>query len=488
MDNSDSFFDGRMLIDGQMLASESGAWLDSIDPADESVIGRMPLGSAADMNAAVAAAKRAQIGWARTSIPDRVARLNKLADAIEKSAAKIARLEARDTGNLLGPMHKDVLSAAERIRFAAGYGYEVKGFSVPGVGNNLHFTTRVPYGVVGRIVAFNHPFGFAAARISSVLISGNTMVIKPSEQSPLSASLLGELCAEHLPAGVVNIVTGGRETGEALVRHPDVKRIAFIGSVPAGRAIQKAAAETAVKHVSLELGGKNPLIAFPDVDLHRVADAAVAGMNFSWQGQSCGSTSRLLLHKDIYQEVTALVLERVARIKLGHPLDASSSMGPINSLGHYRKVMSYIELGPQEGAELIAGGKRPEGRQFEKGYWVMPTVFRDVRPEMRLAREEVFGPVLSIMRFDTEEQAIDIANSVEFGLTAAVWSRDIDRALRVAAAVQAGYVWVNGVGTHYRNMPYGGMKNSGVGREEGLADILGYTEEKSVNILVSDAS
>lgn len=488
MNDDDKFFDGRMLIGGRMVDSESGAWLESVDPADESVIGRMPLGTAADMNAAVAAAKRAQPGWARTPIGERVNCLNRLADAIVKDAPRIARLEARDTGNLLSPMHKDVLGAAERIRFAAGYGYEIKGFTVPGAGNNIHLTTRVPYGVVGRIVAFNHPFAFAAARIASVLISGNSMVIKPSEQSPLSASLLGELCAEHLPHGVVNIVTGGRDTGEALVRHPDVKRIAFIGSVPAGRAIQKAAAESAVKHVSLELGGKNPLIAFPESDLRRVADAVVAGMNFSWQGQSCGSTSRVLLHEDIYEEVTALILERVSRIKVGHPLAADTGMGPINSQAHYKKVCSYIDIGLEEGAKLLTGGRRPQGVQFEKGFWVAPTVFGDVTPQMRLAREEVFGPVLSLMRFKTEAQAIEIANSVEFGLTAAIWSSDIDRALRVAAAVQSGYVWVNGVGAHYRNMPYGGMKNSGTGREEGLADILGYTEEKSINILVSGAS
>ena len=345
-------------------------------------------------------------------------------------------------------------------------------------------TLRQPYGVVGRIIPFNHPLGFAASRIAPALVTGNTIVIKPSEQSPLSASLLGELCAEHLPPGTVNIVTGGRETGEALVRHPRVKRIAFIGSAATGMAIQRAAAEVAVKHVTLELGGKNPLIVWPDADLDKAVAAAVSGMNFGWQGQSCGSTSRLMLHEDIHDVFVERLLERVRRMRVGHPLSEGVTMGPINSRAQYEKVLSYIDLGRAEGASLVHGGKRPEGDGFERGFWVEPTVFTGVTMAMRLAREEIFGPVLAILKWGDEDDVIAQANAVDLGLTASIWTRDLNRALHAARNLQAGYIWVNGVGTHFRGVPYGGFKNSGVGREEGLDEMLSYTEVKAVNILL----
>jgi acyl-CoA reductase-like NAD-dependent aldehyde dehydrogenase len=338
--------------------------------------------------------------------------------------------------------------------------------------------------VVGRIIPFNHPIGFAASRIAPVIISGNTMVVKPSEQSPLSASILGEICKAILPPGVVNIVTGARETGEALVRHPRVKRIAFIGQPASGMAIQKAAAETAVKHVTLELGGKNPLIAFEDADLDKVAACAVGGMNFGWQGQSCGSMSRILLHESIHDRVVERILERVRKIKVGHPLDPQTNMGPINNKAQYKKVLSYIDLGRSEGGKLLHGGGIPKGDEFRRGFWVEPTVFGDMNMSMRLAKEEVFGPVMSIFKFRDEAEALAMANAIELGLTAAVWTNDINRALRVAQAVQAGYVWVNGVGQHYRGVPYGGFKNSGIGREEGISELLSYTEEKVINLVI----
>jgi acyl-CoA reductase-like NAD-dependent aldehyde dehydrogenase len=368
------------------------------------------------------------------------------------------------------------------MRFAAGLAYEIKGETVPATPENIHFTLRVPYGVVGRIIPFNHPIGFAASRIAPAIITGNTMVIKPSEQSPLSASILGAICAEILPPGVVNVVTGGRETGDALVRNPKVKRIAFIGSAASGMAIQKAAAETSVKYVTLELGGKNPLVAFPDADLDKVAAASVGGMNFGWQGQSCGSMSRILLQEDIYDTVVEKILDRVRKIKIGHPLDSATNMGPINNKAQFQKVSNYIAIGKQEGAKLLLGGGRPKGDEFEKGYWLEPTVFGDVTPDMRIAKEEIFGPVMSLMKFKTEAEAIEKANAIDLGLTGAVWTQDISRALRVSQAIEAGYVWVNGVGTHFTGVPYGGFKNSGVGREEGLGELLSYTEEKVINL------
>ena len=484
MNLQDNYMTGLMLIDGKMVESEGGAWLESINPADESPLGRVPLGSPADMKAAVTAAQKAFPAWAALTMADRAGYIRKLADAILARTDEFAKLESLDTGNTMGPMKRDVVVAVDRMRFAAGLAYEIKGETIPSTAGNIHLTLRVPYGVTGRIIPFNHPIGFAASRIAPAIIVGNTLVIKPSEQSPLSSSILGELCAEILPPGVVNIVTGGRDTGEALVRDPRVKRIAFIGSVPAGMAIQKAAGETAVKHVSLELGGKNPLVAFEDADPDKVAANAVGGMNFGWQGQSCGSMSRILLHESLYDSVTERILARVKKIKVGHPLDPETKMGPINSKGQYDKVLTYIELGKKEGAKLLTGGRIPQGDAFKRGFWVEPTVFGDVDMSMRIAREEIFGPVMSILRFRTEEEAVAMANDVDYGLTAAVWTNDIGRALRVSQAINAGYIWVNGVGQHFRGVPYGGMKNSGTGREEGLSEILSYTEEKVINLMI----
>ena len=291
------YFTGKMLIGGELVESKDGGWLESINPADETQLGRVPMGTAADMSAAVEAAEKAQPAWAALTIAQRAEYIHKLGDALMARQEEIARIESLDTGNTLGPMKRDVRTAVERMRFAAGLAYEVKGETVPSTPGNIHMTIRTPYGVIGRIIPFNHPIGFAASRIAPAIISGNAIVVKPSEQSPLSSSILGEICKQIMPPGVVNIVTGGRETGETLVRHPRVKRIAFIGQPASGMAIQKAAAETAVKHVTLELGGKNPLIAFADADIEKVAQSAVGGMNFGWQGQSCGSMSRILLHE-----------------------------------------------------------------------------------------------------------------------------------------------------------------------------------------------
>jgi len=326
---------------------------------------------------------------------------------------------------------------------------------------------------------------FATGRTAAALIAGNAVNVKPPETSPLSALILSEIAAQALPPGVFNIVTGtGGAAGAALVRHPAVKRIAFIGSVPTGMAIQRMAAESAVKHVSLELGGKNPMIVFPDVEPVTAADAAVAGMNFAWQGQSCGSTSRVLVHASIYDRVVEALAERVRAIRVGHPLDPESQMGPLNSKGQHEKVVRYVASARREGARLAAGGERPAGREFERGYWIEPTLFVDVQPQMTIAREEIFGPVLSVLKWSQLEQAVTLANDTPMGLTAAILTRDIDLALATARRVRSGYVWINGVGPHYPAMPFGGMKNSGVGREEGIEEMLSYTETKAIHVVL----
>jgi aldehyde dehydrogenase (NAD+)/betaine-aldehyde dehydrogenase len=478
---------GRMLIGGELVESKDGAWLESINPADESPLGRVPMGSAADMAAAVEAAERAQPAWAALSMAQRAGFIHKLGDAILARTEEIARIESLDTGNTIGPMRRDVNTAVDRMRFAAGLAYEIKGETVPATPGNIHMTIRQPYGVVGRIIPFNHPIKFAANALAAPLIAGNCVVLKPPETSPLSATMLGEICREVLPAGVVNIVTGlGLPAGDAIARHPNVKRIAFTGSVPTGRAIQRAAAEGGIKHVTLELGGKNPLIAFPDMDPDTVAKIAVAGMNFAWQGQSCGSTSRLLLHEDLYKPVLERVVERVKSLRLADPLDDNAQMGPINSKRHYERVVSMVQSGVSDGAKLMAGGKRPGGNDFARGYWLEPTVFADVNPDMRIAKEEIFGPVLSVFRWKDEKEALQLANSTEYGLTASIFTNDLKTAFRTAKAVKSGYIWINGASGHFYGTPFGGLKNSGLGREEGIDELLSYTEVKTIHVMLGD--
>ena len=369
------------------------------------------------------------------------------------------------------------------MNYYAGIAHELKGETIPATPDHLHLTLREPYGVVARIVPFNHPLMFAVARTAAALASGNAVIVKPPETSPLSAMLLAEIAAASLPPGLFNIVTGlGRTVGDAIVRHPDIKRIAFIGSVETGRAIQRAAADVCVKNVSLELGGKNPMIVFPDNDPDEIARAAVSGMNFTWQGQSCGSTSRLLVHEDIHDRVLEAVTERVSNLRVGDPMSEESEMGPLNSAGQLRKVMGFIDSGRQEGARLMTGGERPAGEMFRIGNWIRPTVFADVAPTMRIWREEIFGPVLSVTPWRDIDEAMSRANGVDYGLTAAIWTHDIKNALNAARRIRSGHIWINTVGPHYLGVPYGGMKNSGVGREEGIEEMLSYTETKVINI------
>jgi len=476
---------GHMLIGGELVESESGQWLESVNPASEETLGHVPAATAADVNRAVTAAEAAQPAWGALEPKARAKLLRQLAQKLRENTDNILRIEVIDTGNTISKMRADVASAGDTLDYYAGFHSEIKGETIPASAKNLHMTLREPYGVVGRIIPFNHPIKFAANALAAPLMAGNTVVLKPPETSPLSATMLGEICREVLPAGVVNIVTGlGVPAGDALARHPAVKRIAFTGSVPTGRAIQRAAAEGGIKHVTLELGGKNPLIAFPDMDPDKVAQIAVAGMNFAWQGQSCGSTSRLLVHADLYDAVVERVAALVGKLRVGDPMDPNVDMGPLNSRRHFDKVLRYIAEGRRSGARLVAGGERPAGERFQRGFWVQPTVFSDVTPAMTLWKEEIFGPVLSIGRWSTVTEVSALANSTEFGLTAAIWTRDIQQALRMAKVVRAGHVWINGYSRHFLGVPFGGMKNSGIGREEGIEELFSYTETKTINIML----
>lgn len=476
----------RMLIGGQLVESVSGEWSASINPATEEVIGRVPLGGKADVDRAVEAAEAAWPVWASHTPMQRAEILNRFADAIEARSDEILQVEVADTGNTIRPMRIiDVPTAVESLRYYAGLGPDMRGETIPATRDNLHLTIHEPYGVVARIAPFNHPIMFAVARTAAALAAGNAVIVKPPETSPLSAMILAEIARDVLPPGLFNIVTGdGAGAGDAIARHPGIKRIAFIGSPQTGRAIQRAAAEVTVKHISLELGGKNPMIVFPDCDVDKVAAAAVQGMNFSWQGQSCGSLSRLLIHDDIYDAVLARVVERVAAFRVGDPLSEDTDVGPVNSRAHMDRILAHCANADADGARRMIGGGRPKGPDFKRGFWVEPTVYADVTPGLRLWQQEVFGPVLAVGRWSGFDEAIAMANSTEYGLTAAIWTNDITGALRMARQVRSGHIWVNGSSQHFLGVPFGGMRTSGIGREEGRDELFSYTETKTINIML----
>ncbi|NTE48098.1 MULTISPECIES: aldehyde dehydrogenase family protein [Agrobacterium] len=475
---------GRLLIDGEIVDGEAG-WSDSINPADETVIGRVSNASANDVARAVDAGRRAWPGWAERSIEERGEIIRDFADRIISRSDEIARTEVLDSGNTLRPTLNAMGEIQKTARYYAGIAYMLRGATIPATPNNMHMTIFEPYGVVGRIAAYNHPALFSVARALSALVAGNAVVAKPPETCPLSALAIAEIARDVLPRGIYNVVNGtGGEVGNALVRSPHVKRLALIGSVPTGMAIQRSAAEVAVKHVTLELGGKNPMIVFPDVDPDRAADGAIEGMNFAWQGQSCGSNSRVLVHDDIYDAVVERITARAAAIRTGDPMSMDSGMGPVNSAKAYAHVTSFLDPQQTQGARLMTGGKRPRGREFEKGYWIEPTVFADVTKQMRLWREEVFGPILSIARWRDYEEMVALANDTEYGLSAAIWTNDISLALKTARRVRAGSIFINGSNRHLPGLPWGGFKNSGIDREEGVEEILSYLETKTINIML----
>jgi len=474
--------DRLMLIDGEMTAGDGDAWITSLDPSTEQVLGRVPAGTAGDVATATAAAARAQPAWAALTIWERGARLKALAAAIRARADDVRAMEAADSGNTIANLGNDLHKASNHFDYFAGLMSEVKGETMMSLSSGMHMTLRVPYGVVGRIVPFNHPFMFATANLAAPLAAGNAVVLKSPETSPLSATIVGELCRDILPAGVVNIVSGyGLPVGDAIARHPAIRRIGFTGSIGTGLAIQRAAAETTVKHISLELGGKNPLIVFPDADPEQAADAAVAGMNFAWAGQSCGSTSRVLVHASLAEAVTKRLAERLAEIRVGNASDPASQMGPLNSATHRDRVHALVDVGKSE-ARLVLGGGTPEGAAFARGYWLAPTLFADVKPGMRIAQEEVFGPVMVVERWTDEAEMLRIANGTVYGLTASIFTNDIGAALRTARAVEAGVVNVNGSRMHFVGAPFGGTRNSGLGGEESLEELLSYTESRSLHI------
>jgi acyl-CoA reductase-like NAD-dependent aldehyde dehydrogenase len=472
---------------GGRFAEASGPTVDDHAPATGERLAGVQLATAEDVGAAVAAAREAQPEWARMSIRERAERMEALADRVLAAAERFGRLDCRDTGSPLGPMTNGARKGALYLKQIAGAALELQGRTIPASASGWHLTRRQPWGVIGAITAYNHPTLYACQKSGPALIAGNTIVIKPSEQAPLSTLLFASLTEDLLPPGVLNVIPGHAEAGAALVAHPGVARVAFTGSVATGLRIQQTVADAGrIKPVQLELGGKNPIVVFEDADAAEAADATVRGMNFMRvQGQSCGSTSRLIVHRDIAAAVTEEILARVDRITLGLPEAEGTQMGSLISPAHRDRVLGFVAAGRADGGELLAGGGAPDDPALAGGAYVAPTVFAGVEPGHTLAREEVFGPVLSIMAFGAEADAIALANGTDYGLTASVWTRDIDRALRVTDALEAGYVWVNDVETRYTGVPFGGWKQSGLGSEQSLLDDLEQcTRIKAVNIAV----
>ncbi len=472
----------RMLIGGEWVESASGETLATLNPATEETLATVPLGTAADIDRAVMAAQQAFPDWRAMEPRARGKLMAELAARLRAEAERLAYIEALDSGNPVSSMIGDVHMAADLMEYFTGLAAEVQGATMP-LRGGMNYTLREPYGVVGRIIPFNHPIYFAASRIAAALVAGNTVVLKPAEQTPLTALEFGALIVDVLPPGVVNIVTGdGPRTGASLVAHPQVRRIAFTGSVETGREILRTAAEQ-IKVVTLELGGKNPMIIFPDVDVEKAAAVAVNGMNFRWcQGQSCGSTSRVFVPRALHDRFIEALVVGVRQIRLGLPTDSDTEMGSLVSREQYEKVMRYIDIGRREGARLLCGGKRPSGPEFERGYFIEPTVFDQVTPDMTIAQEEIFGPVLSVLTWDDEEELLAAVNGVTYGLTAAILSTDLARAMRWAEQIEAGYIWINGSSRHCVGAPFGGQKQSGFGREEALEELLSYTQIKNVQM------
>jgi len=475
----------QMLIDGSWVDSTSGNQISVESPGNRQIIASIPRGGADDVGRAVQAASKAFASWSRVIPRERGRMLQKIADAVEAQVEELARIVAEETGNAIRTQARpEAKGAADILRYFGGLASELKGETIPLGEHVLSYTRREPIGVVGAIIPWNAPVILAALKIAPALCAGNTLVLKAAEDAPLGVLWLAAICQEHLPRGVLNVVTGyGEEAGSALSAHEGVRKLSFTGSTEVGKLIMRAASERIVP-VSLELGGKSPSIVFPDANEDWVIDGIIAAMRFTRQSQSCTAGSRLFLHRDIFDNFLNALGQKVKALKLGDPLDETSDIGTIINEKQFRKVCGYVEEGlKRREARLVIGGLPPKEGPLSEGYYAIPTIFANVANDWRLAREEIFGPVLVAIPWTDEADAIRMANDSHYGLAAYVWSHDIGRALRAAHAIEAGWVQVNqGLGQSPGHS-YGGYKESGIGREFSLEGMLeSYTQRKNVTI------
>ena len=465
-------------INGKAVAALDGATFETLSPVDLQPLAQVAQGKAADVALAAAAAKAAFPAWRAMEGEARKALLHKIADAIEARAEEIAFVEAMDTGQSIRFMAKAAIRGAENFRYFADLAPQAQDGQSLRAKGQINMTSRTPIGPVGIITPWNTPFMLSTWKIAPALAAGCTVVHKPAEFSPLSARLLVEIAeSAGLPAGVWNLVNGlGEEAGRALTEHPDIKAIGFVGESRTGSMIMKQGADT-LKRVHFELGGKNPVIVFADADLDRAADAAVF-MIYSLNGERCTSSSRLLVEASIYDRFTAMVAEKAKRIAVGHPLDPKTVVGPLIHPLHEKKVLDYIAIGRAEGATLAAGGAKFAGPGG--GCYVSPTLFTNATNQMRIAQEEIFGPVLTAIPFADEAEALALANDVAYGLTGYLWTADVTRAFRFTDALEAGMIWVNSENLRHLSTPFGGVKNSGIGRDGAQWSFDFYMETKNI--------
>ena len=474
-----------MLIDGKWTGSASGAVLSVENPAKRRPIADIPRGAAEDVNRAVHAAQKAFPGWSKVPPRQRGRMLLRIAEAMEARIEEMARTIAEETGNAIRTQARgEATLAADIFRYFGGLAGELKGETIPLGEHVLSYTRREPLGVVGAIIPWNAPVLLGALKIAPALCAGNTLVLKAAEDAPLGVLLMAEVCQEFLPPGVLNVLTGtGEECGGPLAVHPGVRKLSFTGSTEVGKIIMRAAAERIVP-VSLELGGKSPSIVYPDADEDWVVDGVIAGMRFTRQSQSCTAGSRLFLHADIFDSFLDKLRTKTEAFKIGDPLDEASDIGAIINEKQFRKVCGYVDDGlNRKDARLVFGGLPPKDGPLSEGYFAIPTVFADTSNDWRLAREEIFGPVLVAIPWRDEDEAIRMANDSHYGLAAYVWTHEIGSGLRTAHAIESGWVQVNqGLGQQPGHS-YGGYKQSGIGREFSLEGMLdSFTQRKNVTV------
>lgn len=474
--------DQHMLIGGKWVESVSGKTFETTDPTDGSLICRVAEGDRADIDLAVRAARKAldEGPWGRMSASERGHLIHKLADAVEAHKDELAALESLDNGKpIADSLAADLPLTIACYRYYAGWADKVFGQTIPVNGPYFCYTRHEPVGVVGQIIPWNFPLLMQAWKWGPALACGNTLVLKPAEQTPLTALRVARLAQEvGFPDGVINVVPGyGPTAGAALSAHQDVDKIAFTGETSTGKLVMTAAAQSNLKRVSLELGGKSPNIVFADADMDAAVEGAYFGLFFN-QGQCCVAGSRLFVQESAYDEFVHKIVAKAKGRKVGDPFSADTEQGPQVSQEQFDRVMSYIAAGQKDGAKMLVGG----GRVGETGYFIQPTVFTDVRDEMRIAREEIFGPVMSILKFKDADEVLARGNRTHYGLAAAVWTRDLQKALRLSSGLKAGTVWVNCYDVFDAGAPFGGFKMSGLGRELGSYALQHYTEVKTVTM------